>query len=131
MKDLLSFLVGAFVYYVSFHGSIGVLYDAIEVLTSSQEARNAFIASENFDDIAAFSSFAIPSMITATFLALLNKSWPIWLGISVCSVYTVTLYFVLAGLFFDGVALRVSDYLGPLIVLPITWLCFKLVRKYT
>ena len=130
MKTILSIVIGAFIFYVSYHGSIGVLYDVISLAFPNKEGQAIFVQSTSFDDIAAFSSFLLPAIITSIFLGLFHKTKPVYFGVALCGAFSVLLWGTLAYFFGFSSSLRVSDLLAPLSVLPVSWFILSLVQRH-
>jgi len=130
MNTNISIVVAALIYYVSYHGSVGVLYDIISLAYQDEESLKAFVKSTSFDDIAAFSSFFVPAAIASFFLGLSIKDKPIYFGVVVCGCFSIILWASLAYFFGAGSGIRASDVVAPLLALPLSWLIIRQVRNY-
>ena len=130
MKTLLTIIIGALIYYISFHGAIGVYYDIITLYFSEEKDLNAFLRSTMFDDIAAFNGFVIPTILSSTFIGLFLKEKPPTFGVILCGIYSIILWAVVNDLVADEANVRVSDVVAPIISLSVAWLTITWVRKY-
>ncbi|MDP2561278.1 hypothetical protein [Psychrobium sp. 1_MG-2023] len=129
MRSVIAVIVGALIYYISYHGSIGVLYDIIGLVFTDQASQKGFVRSPIFDDIAAFSGFILPTIVSATFLGLMLKEQHAKFCVIVCGLYSIALWAALAFFFGAGSEIWLSDLVAPLSALPIAWFVFSLVKR--
>ena len=131
MKNIISILMGAFIFYVSYHGSVGVTHDLITLFISNQAQQEIFVQSDVFNKIIPFISFLIPGAITALILSLWSRDWTSLFGATVCFCYGLFLLMIIHYHFSILNNLLVSDILAPLAVFPLSWLIFSKYRLST
>ena len=125
----MSTLFGALLYYVSYHGSVGVIFDMSFLAFADETARKVFVQSATFDDIAAFTSFFIPTFLTASFLGFALKTKPVYISVALCCIYSFILWATLWHFFGNG-SVRLSDIAAPILAIPLSWVTFYVVSRH-